>query len=53
MENWEFVDTVYSEEEAKRIKANMERSGYLVKVEYHKTPSEIPSWWILVKKKKG
>lgn len=50
---WEFVDTVYSEAEAKRFKDNMEKSGYEVKVEYHETPSNISAWWILVRKKKG
>ena len=53
MAEWEFVDTIYSEEEARRVKANMERSGYVVKVEPRKTPSEIPCWWILVKRKGG
>ena len=51
MKDWEFVDTVYSEIEAKHMKTNMEKSGYAVKIIYKKTPSEIPSWWILTKTK--
>ncbi len=34
MKEWEFIDTVYSEAEAKRFKDNMEKSGYEVRIDY-------------------
>jgi len=52
MAEWEFMDTVYSEREVKKIKENLERSGYQVQVKSDKTPSEIPCWRILVRKAK-
>ena len=48
---WEFVDTVYDAKQAQRIKADFKKQGYVAKVEARKTPSGIPCWWILKKKK--
>jgi hypothetical protein len=53
MKTWEFIDTVYSEAEARNIKTNMEKSGFVVKVEFTKTPSEVPCWRIFKKGKQG
>ena len=50
---WEFVDTVYEAKQAQRLKSDLKKLGYVVKVEKRETPTGIPCWWILKKKKGG
>ena len=49
MENWQFIDKVFSEEEAELIKKRMEKSGFDLKVESRKSFGEMPCWDVYAK----